>query len=449
MGTSTRDIWIAVPGDIHHRPRGILRADPDVHPLNHPEYSEDIIHSPRISDDLNTIRRLHLRDDEIAYIGPTRDISILPNFVKFFPYIISQETSNTRIRPRKETKVIRGDAVARVAYRLKQSGYTPDIIIAHPGWGESLFLNEVWNDTPQLHYVEFAYKTQGSDTDFNDKYRRKNDLQECARTRMKNANVLLNLDSMDWGITPTYFQKSTTPGWASSRISVIHDGIDTNWASPKTNTSVKINRNTTLTSNDEVITFINRTFEPYRGIHIFLKSLCHVLSKRPKAHVILVGEDTPNVSYGEKRSDGIGWLTYLKNEMNETLDWSRIHQMGKVNHELLIDIFRISSAHVYLTYPFVLSWSLLEAMSCGCVIIGSDTIPVREVIKDGYNGILSPFHEPDTLAKNIIAVLTDPSAFMDFKIRARETIIQNYELETCLRKQISLIDLVASGTIVA
>ena len=125
---------------------------------------------------------------------------------------------------------------------------------------------------------------------------------------MKNANVLLNLDSMDWGITPTYFQKSTTPGWASSRISVIHDGIDTNWASPKTNTSVKINRNTTLTSNDEVITFINRTFAISRNSY-FSEILCHVLSKRPKAHVILVGEDTPNVSYGEKKR--WNWLVDL------------------------------------------------------------------------------------------------------------------------------------------
>ena len=397
------------------------------------------------------IDTLNARGDEISYIGPDRNDLKLPKFVNFYPYVILRGNgSDTHLLALEtETKVIRGEAVAKIAFGLKENGYKPDVIIAHPGWGESLFLKEVWKETPQLHYIEFSYNTQGSDTDFNDRYRRENDLQECSRTRMKNANVYLNLDSMDWGISPTHFQKSTVPEWAKTKISVIHDGIDTNWASPKSNVKVKINDQIVLSESDEIITFVNRTFEPYRGIHIFLESLCDVLRERPKAQVILVGEDTPNVSYGERRADGIGWLTYLRNEIHKDLDWSRVHHVGRVNHNLLIDIFRISSAHVYLTYPFVLSWSLLEAMSCGCLIIGSDTLPVREVISQKQNGILTPFHDTTLLAKNIISALDKPSEFENIRARARKSVIKNYSIDSCIKKQLALIDLISSKIIAA
>ena len=229
---------------------------------------------------------------------------------------------------------------------------------------------------------------RGTDTDFLDKFNVKPDLFDNSRGRMKNANVLLNLDQMAAGITPTAFQHSTLPHWAQ-KTHVIHDGIDTNWAS-RQGISLRVGDHT-FNSDSELVT-VNRTYEPYLGIHIFIDSLQKVLRDCPNTYVLLVGQDTPNVSYGKKREDGQGWLSILRREYSDSIDWSRVLDLGRISHEYLLMIYQITTVHVYLTYPFVLSWSMLEAMSCEAMVVGSDTQPVQEVIIDGQNGALVHFH---------------------------------------------------------
>ena len=392
---------------------------------------------------------LESRGDEISTICPARKEFKFAKSIGYYPYII-KKGSGSNVHPlalETETKVIRGEAVAYIANQLANAKYNPNLILAHPGWGEVLFLNDVWPDVPQLHYVEFFYRCKGTDSDFPCRYILEQTLFEKARGTMKNANVLLNLQAMSWGITPTAFQHAILPDWAKSKTNIIHDGIDTNWATPDYNSTLRLSENLFFSAADEIITFVNRTYEPYRGIHTLLEALPVVLRDRPNAHVLLVGHDTPKVSYGAHRNDGLGWLTALRNELKTQLDWSRVHDLGTVSHDTLRKVFRISSAHVYLTVPFVLSWSLLEAMSCEALIIGSSTAPVQEVIKHGQNGLLIPFDSPKLLAQVLVEVLSHPKKFVPLRKAARSYVIKHFELSACLRKQVAIIDALANKSI--
>jgi len=397
------------------------------------------------------IPQLRARGDEIAAISAPRPQAQIPSGVAYHPYQL-QRGNGKGTHPlalETESKVLRGEASAAIAHQMRSQGYRPDLILAHPGWGEALFLADIWPSVPQLHYVEFAYGAPGTDTDFPDRHALEQTWQEKARGRMKNASVLLNLQAMAWGLTPTGFQHSTLPAWAQDKTSVIHDGINTTWACPDPNASLQLPGGLSFNARDELITFVNRTFEPYRGIHVLLEALPAVLKARPKAQVMLVGQDTPKVSYGAHRTDRRGWLTALRDELGDQLDWSRVHSLGKVPHITLRQIFRISSAHVYLTYPFVLSWSLLEAMSCGALVIGSATAPVEEVIRHGHNGLLVPFDDPVQLAKQLIDVLREPDQFAALRHAARSTVIERFDLSDCLKRQMALVDAVARGVIAA
>ena len=346
-----------------------------------------------------------------------------------------------------ESKVLRGESVAKVAIEAKKNGFTPDLILCHPGWGEALFLKEVWKETPQLHYTEYMYSSIGSDLDFDKKLTTPNTWDIQAKCKMKNASILLSLNEMDWGITPTPFQYSTLPKWAQHKTSIIHDGIDTDWATPDCTSTFKLNCGKEWKKGNQIISFVNRTFEPYRGIHVFVEALEHLMKKNKEVDIVLIGEDTPKVSYGSTRSDGVGWLSHLKKEFSNRIDWTRVYAPGKISHNLLRDLFRVTAAHIYLTYPFVLSWSMLEAMSCEALVIGSETAPVQDVISHGVNGLLVPFNNPVDLAICISEVLEKQTSFLELRKKARETIISGYDLRNCIRKQIALIDAVANKSI--
>ena len=243
---------------------------------------------------------------------------------------------------------------------------------------------------------------------------------------------------MNWGLTPTKFQYNLIPEWARNKTSVIHEGIDTEWATPDLSTKLKVSPEKVISANDNVVTFINRTFEPYRGIHKMIQAIEDIQMACPETQFILVGKDSPKVSYGSSRPDGKGWLKYLKEKHTERINWNNVHHVGKVSHDRLRDIYRISSVHVYLTYPFVLSWSLLEAMSCECTVVGSRTAPVEEVIESGKNGILVDFANSKELAEKVVEILNNKQIYKHLGQNARSTIIKRYSLNTCLEKQLTL-----------
>ena len=339
-----------------------------------------------------------------------------------------------------ETKVIRGEAAFRAALALKAEGYEPDIILAHPGWGESLFLKQVWPKAKLIIYCEFHYASEGSDVGFDPEFPPA-DVGDACRVRMKNVNNFLHFDIADAGVSPTEFQKSVFPEPFRSKIRVIHDGIDTERLTPNPDVWLQIGPYK-LTRQDEVITFVNRNMEPYRGYHTFMRALPEILRKRPNARVLIVGGD--GVSYGAKPPAGKTWKQIFLDEVKDQLDLSRVHFLGHVDYKHFIPLLQLSTVHVYLTYPFVLSWSLLEAMSCGCAIVGSDTAPLREAIVDGETGLLADFFSPGALAQKVIRLLESPDLRSKLGQNARQFAITHYDLnKVCLPAMLQLIEDVA------
>jgi glycosyltransferase involved in cell wall biosynthesis len=340
-----------------------------------------------------------------------------------------------------ETKVLRGEACAQAALELRAGGFVPDVICAHPGWGEALFLREVWPQARQLHFVEFYYSSEGADVGFDPEFGAA-DFDNRCRVRMKNANSLLNLDCMDKGVSPTAWQKSTVPAIYQPRIAVIHDGIDTRMACPDAGAEFEWSdadgKRRTCRAGDEVVTFVNRNLEPNRGYHSFMRSLPDLLARRPGAEVLIVGGD--GVSYGAKPVEGSYKQRYLE-EVAARIDTRRVHFLGRIPYASYLRLLQVSAAHVYLTYPFVLSWSMLEAMSAGCVVIGSRTPPVEEVIRHGENGLLVDFFSAAEIAEAVAGVLEQRNAMSALRQAARESIRDTYDLAgKCLPAHIGLVE---------
>lgn len=343
-----------------------------------------------------------------------------------------------------QTKVLRAEAVAVLIEALKVKGLRVDLVIGHPAWGELLSIKDVLPGVPVLHQVEFVYQLEGADVGFDQEFA-KPGWEAQSRLRLRRAPQLLALQDLDWGLAPTLWQANTAPKEYRERISVIHEGIDTNQVAPRMGAEVRLDKSgITLRPGDEIVSFVARNLEPYRGIHCFLRMLPLLQQLRPQARVVIVGNE--GVSYGAPPAGGGTWKHRLLQELAGKIDLSRVHFVGHVPHPVLHELFRVCACHVYLTYPFVLSWSLLEAMACGAVVIGSATAPVQEVIETGSNGLLVNFFDGEALAHSIAKVLADPQQYRSLGKEARNTVVQHYDLTTiCLPKQLALVDQLASG----
>lgn len=341
-----------------------------------------------------------------------------------------------------ETKVIRGEACAGAAAQLKSGGFVPDVIVANPGWGESLFLKDVWPEARLLALIEFYYAARGLDFDFDPEFSSR-DLARDAKLRARNAHLLMALADMDWGMSPTQFQRSTVPAAYRERISVIFEGIDTAVVRPDPAASFTFDGRS-VRAGEEVVTFVNRNLEPYRGYHIFMRALPEILRRRPNAIALIVGAD--GVSYGAAPPAGKSWKQIFFDEVKERLDPSRVHFLGRLPYADYLKVLQVSACHVYLTYPFVLGWSCIEALSAACLVVGSRTPPVEEAIEHGKNGLLLDFFDAAALAQTVADVLARPERFTPLRAAARQTAVQRYDLATiCLPQQSQLVERLALG----
>ncbi|KRW93297.1 glycosyltransferase [Paracoccus sp. MKU1] len=320
----------------------------------------------------------------------------------------------------------RGWLAARGCRALRdRHGYTPDVIFGHSGWGETLFLREIWPDAKLLVYAELMYRTRGHDVGFDPEISPDSD-EGRVGTVARSAHLIQGLVQADAGLAPTEYQADSFPPELRGKLTVIHDGIDTLKVCPNPQAEFLLPDGCKLRAGDEVLTYVSRSLEPYRGFHRFMRALPEVLRARPNAQVVLVGGD--GVSYGGLPKDAAGWKEKLLAELEGRLDLSRIHFMGRVPYPQYLALLQVSRVHCYLTYPFVLSWSLTEAMAAGCYIVGSDTEPVRELLRDGENGRLVPFFDQPALEAALIRGLTgDPDAAR-LQAAARQTILQAYDL---------------------
>lgn len=343
-----------------------------------------------------------------------------------------------------QAKCHRGEAVGRQILKLLDEGFRPDLVIGHPGWGELIAIKDVLPGVPVLHQVEFVYQQQGADAGFDLEFS-SSDWLTSAGLRLRRSVQLLALHDLDHGLAPTHWQASTVPEVLRHRLSVIHEGIDTKSACPSANAFVRLRgAGLIFRPGDEVVSFVARQLEPYRGFHVFMRMLPLLQTLRPNAHVVIVGGD--GVTYGLPPESGLTWRQQLLLELEGLLDLPRIHFVGRIPHSVLHNLFQVTACHVYLTYPFVLSWSMLEAMSCGAVVVGSATPPVQEVISDGGNGLLVDFFDHEAMAARIAAVLADPAAHRPLGVAARDTVRESYDLNSiCLPRQQQLVEDMLAG----
>jgi hypothetical protein len=301
-----------------------------------------------------------------------------------------------------EAATLHGQAAARSMLQLRQSGYSPDVILAHPGWGETLYAKDVFPDARLIHYCEWYYGAEGGDVGFDPEFPIAFD--DRARIRTWNALHTLNLTNCDAAVTPTQWQKSRHPEVFHPLITVRHEGIASHELGPNPNAALQMPNGTVLEAGNPVVTYAARNLEPYRGFHILMRALERIQRAHPRCHAVIVGGD--EVSYGRRPRDAASWREHMLREVK--LDATRTHFLGRVPRAQFVRVLQVSAAHVYLTYPFVLSWSLLEAMACGAPIVASDVAPVREFIRPGSAERLFGFFDIDGLAREVVEVLEQP-----------------------------------------
>jgi len=330
----------------------------------------------------------------------------------------------------------RAELVAHSATALKQLGFRPDIIIGHHGWGELLNLGDVWPDVKLLGYFEFFYRTEGADVGFDPEF--PTPRQDFPRIRAKNAINLQALTQTGHGFTPTQWQLSTYPDWAQKKITLLPEGVHLDICKPDPAVraaTLKIG-DMTIAPDQKLVTYVARDLEPYRGFHIMMRALPHLLEQRKDIRVVMVGAD--GVSYGAGLAEGT-WRQRMLNELGSRIDPDRIAFPGRVDYADYMKLLQRSDAHVYLSYPFVASWSLREAIATGCAIVASDTAPVREFIHHDQTGLLAPFFAPQTLAENVLKLLEDTALADRLRTNARTWAERHLAMPTYLAAYEALI----------
>lgn len=308
-----------------------------------------------------------------------------------------------------------GQRVSGLLKGLHQQGYRPDVILAHPGWGETLFVKDWYSDVPLIHFCEYYYHSKGADVGFDPEF--PTALGTSSRIRLLNSMHLLNLEQCDIGIAPTHWQRELFPHVYQPKIQIVHEGVRLQTAEGVATTSVQLPSGHWLKAGQRIVTYVARNLEPYRGFHSFMRSIPQIQSECPDAQIVIVGGD--EVSYGHSPKGFANWRSQLLAEVE--VDISNIHFTGKLPYEVYRSVLQVSRVHVYLTYPFVLSWSLLEAMASGCVVVASDTAPVKEVVIDKDNGLLVGFFDSAAIAKKVCSVLKAADGFASMAMSARST----------------------------
>jgi glycosyltransferase involved in cell wall biosynthesis len=364
---------------------------------------------------------------EVVAVGEKRNVRARAQIpgVKLLGYEMAGDAHAAAFEASFLRAVQRGRTVAAGVAQLRRSGFRPDVVFAHIGWGEALFLKDIFPEATLLLYCEFFYRARGADMGFDPEFPAS--ASSIARLRVMNAPLLMALDAADFGVTPTHWQQQQFPPAYKERIAVAHDGIDTDIAAPGGG------------AHEELITYVARNLEPYRGFHVFMRAIPEIQRRRPTARIVIVGGD--EVSYSQRLPPGETYRQRLLRELDGRIDLSRVHFTGRIPYHEYLELLRRSAVHVYLTYPFVLSWSLLEAMACGCLVVASRTPPVQEVIADGVNGLLTDFFSTEALAARIDEALARQDDFKALREAARRTVLERYDLKrVCLPAQVRLVE---------
>ena len=370
--------------------------------------------------------------NQVVFITKDRNGSIA-NVDKwvFAPARSADAPTHRYVRPF-EDAVLHGQAVYRLCEKLKREGFVPDLICSHAGFGPSLFIKDAFPNTPLLGYFEWFYHAQGSDADYLDGPVSADD---ACRIRTRNAAIMMELANCDWGLCPTVFQRGQFPQAFQNKLTLMHDGIDTGFFSPQPGARMVL-PGLDLSAAAEVVTYATRGMEPYRGFPQFMRAADILLRQRPDLHIVVGGDDS--VSYSRLPPPGRTYKQMMLEELPD-LDRSRLHFVGPLDYPVYRGMLRATDVHAYLTVPFVLSWSILEALSTGCLVVGADNPAVREVIEPGVNGLLADFFQPAEIAAKIASALDQRKAMETIRATARRRVIERYALTDLLPRHLQLI----------
>ena len=356
----------------------------------------------------------------------------LPEGIRYLHYSWADDDRPARlVDPDLERNLQRAARVAELAAQLRDQGEQPDVVVVHSGWGEGLYLRDVWPRAALIAYPELYAQARllghGFDPD-------SGSLPEGTRRALRRQNfmALAAIADSDALIAPCLFQRDTFPPHLRGRFQVIHEGVDTDRCCPYPQRHLQVNPQLMLRKGDPVVTYVSRSLEPLRGFRTFMRALPALQARDPRVQVLIVG-DPGRSSYSRPSTHPDGYWGEMLALLGNRLDLNRIHRLGSLAYDQYLAVLQISAVHVHFTYPYAMSWSLLEAMACGAVVLGSANAPVDEVIRHGHNGLLLPFSAHDQLSSALLEVLQAPERFAPLAAAARSTVIQRYGLESSVQ----------------
>lgn len=321
-----------------------------------------------------------------------------------------------------ETKVIRAEACYKLLKTKKDNGFQPDVVIAHPGWGESIYIKQLWPSTILITYQEFFYSLYGSDLDYDTEYRAVDDLV-LMRLELKNSMILHSLNISDACICPTYWQQSRFPKQYLDKINVIHEGIDFSKLDKAIESKLPNPNLTKWLNSSKYITYMARTLEPYRGYHKFLQATEKLLTIDKDLHICIIGNDK-GPGYGSNPPDSYStWKEYFL-QTYPISQHERIHYLGPVDYNTFVHVIKNSLCHIYISFPFVLSWSVLETMYLGVPIVANNIPMTQEFIKHNNTGLLYDYFDTDDLCHKVQSIVDDHSLSQSIADNSKNYILQ-------------------------
>ncbi|MEO1000392.1 MAG: glycosyltransferase [Pseudomonadota bacterium] len=350
-----------------------------------------------------------------------------------YPYAVHREPTEG-VHPYArvfEGAAIKGQAAARAFLAARGAGFSPEIVMAHAGWGPGIFAREVWPDARYVPYFEWYYRTPAPDMAHLGAP--PPEVHQQLYQHSRNAPIWAEFAVADLGLVPTAFQAAQFPELFRDRLAVIHDGIDTEFHRPDPGARADV-AGLSLPPDAEIVTYLTRGMEPHRGFPQFLEAIARLQPERPRLHAVIGGED--RIAYGDRRAGS--WKEKMLAEL--PLDRDRLHFTGPLPRADYLRLLQASHVHFYFTTEFVLSWSMLEAMAAGALIVASDTTPVREFMVDGETGLLTDFHDVPAAAARIAEALDGQARLAPLRSAARAHVVKTLSAATLWERKRELLE---------